>query len=199
MSLKIFGTSRSRTFRVLWMASELGLNFEHDPISPQSCRNDLNFRAINPAGTIPAIVDDGFVMAESLAINLYLARRHKQFWPDDIRGEARAIQWSFWVATTLEEPYTIWASHTFWQPEESRDSTLAATAAEQMRVGLDRLELALTEADWLVGEAFTVADLNVASVIPFVSRFERESRPHVADWLDRCRSRPAFRTTTRLP
>src|ERR1051325_9295688 len=97
--LKIYGTARSRTARVLWMAKELGLEFEHVPMVP-----DLKapaFLKINPAGRIPAIDDNGFTMAESLAINLYLARKYgdratPSLAPASLEQEARTWQWSSW-------------------------------------------------------------------------------------------------------
>ncbi|MEQ5840684.1 glutathione S-transferase family protein [Paraburkholderia acidicola] len=199
MSLTIFGTSRSRAFRVLWMATELGLEFEHEPLPWQSCRNDARYLLINPSGTIPAISDSGFVLAESLAINLYLAQKAGMLWPPDPKDQAKVLQWTLWVTTSLESAYTQWASHTYWLPESARDAAQANSAAAEMRGPLDRLELALSESGWLVGTSFSAADLNVASVIGFVSRFEREKRPHVADWIDRCKARPAYRKASTLP
>ena len=75
--LTIYGTARSRTARVLWMAKELSLAFEHVPLAMgDAALKQPPFLKINPAGRVPAIDDDGFVMAESLAINLYLARKY---------------------------------------------------------------------------------------------------------------------------
>jgi len=75
--LTIYGTARSRTARVLWMAKELGLAFEHVPLMMgDAALKQPPFLKVNPAGRVPAIDDNGFVMAESLAINLYLARKY---------------------------------------------------------------------------------------------------------------------------
>lgn len=199
MSLTIFGTSRSRALRVLWMASELGLAFEHDPLDWRDCRQNSQYRLINPAGTIPSISDDGFVLAESLAINLYLAQKAGMLWPEGMKDQALVSQWTLWVATAIESAYTQWASHTYWLPEAARDAPLAASAAAEMQAPLDHLESALARSEWLVGAAFSVADLNVASVISTVRRFEREKRPHLMNWLDRCCARPAFQHAVKLP
>ena len=199
MPLTIFGTSRSRALRVLWMASELGLAFKHDPLDWRDCRQRAQYRLINPAGTIPSISDDGLVLAESLAINLYLAQRAGMLWPEGIKDQALVSQWTLWVATAIESAYTQWASHTYWLPEAARDASLAASSAAEMQAPLDRLELALVGSEWLVGAAFSVADLNVASVISMVRRFEREKRPHLMNWLDRCCARPAFQQAVKLP
>jgi glutathione S-transferase len=100
MALTIHGSARSRTMRVLWMTTELGLDFEHDPIVFDDPRlKSAAFLALNPAGAIPTIDDDGFALAESLAINLYLAKKHDLggLYPTTLEGEAQAWRWSLWL------------------------------------------------------------------------------------------------------
>src|SRR3984893_17585104 len=77
MALKIYGIPRSRAFRTVWMAKELGLDYENVPIGTGGEESRTpQFLAINPNGHIPAIDDDGFIVWESMAINLYLAKKH---------------------------------------------------------------------------------------------------------------------------
>lgn len=199
MNLTIFGTSRSRAFRVLWMSEELDLDYHHVPISSQSCAQDDTFLAINAAGTIPYIDDDGVVIAESLAINLHLAERSSRLWPSIPQGRALAIQWSFWAATTVEAPYTRWASAAKWRPEEHRDAQEISAAVADMVRPLGRLDMALAGSQWLVGDHFSVADLNVASVVPLLRLGESWVPAGVSDWLQRCCSRPAFKLAAMKP
>src|SRR5690242_13628716 len=75
--LKIYGIARTRAFRALWMAMELGIDYEHDPVEiGDAGARTPEFLAINPNGRLPVIVDDGFVLFESLAITMYLAKKH---------------------------------------------------------------------------------------------------------------------------
>jgi glutathione S-transferase len=190
MALTIHGSARSRTMRVLWMAEELGLAYEHDPIAFDDPRlKSPDFLRLNPAGAIPTIEDDGFALAESLAINLYLAKKHGLggLYPASLEGEAQAWRWSLWAQGQLE-------------PWVMRDALLAdlraATAehaAPMIAVALATLERALARADWLIGEAFTVADLNVAAVLSpsRSSQVDLKQYPQVSDWLTRCYARPA--------
>src|SRR5918997_2156605 len=88
VTLKIYGVLRSRTARIVWLAKELDIPFEHvpviqarrlsDPSAPDAPRNTASpaSRAINPHGLSPCIDDDGLIMHESLALNLYLAKKH---------------------------------------------------------------------------------------------------------------------------
>ena len=98
--LKIYGYAASRAVRNLWMCEELGLSYEHVPVAPAGgATRTPEFLKINPSGQIPAIDDGGFKLSESLAINLYLARKHGKLMPGTLEGEAKALQWSFWAAS----------------------------------------------------------------------------------------------------
>ena len=126
MGLTIYGTARSRTARVLWMAKELGLAFEHVPLMMgDAALKQPPFLKISPAGCVPAIDDDGFVMAESLAINLYLARKYgdratPSLAPASLEQEARIWQWSSWAMTDLEGPLNLIHLHRSFFPPEKR-------------------------------------------------------------------------------
>ena len=86
--LRIYGVARTRAFRVLWIAKELGLDYEHVPteIGPAGARK-ADYLAINPNGRLPAIDDGGFMLWESLAITLYLAKKHGKLYPTTLEGE----------------------------------------------------------------------------------------------------------------
>src|SRR5205085_12420880 len=80
MALKIYGVARSRAFarvRTLWMAKELGLDYEHVKVdfATGETRTPVHL-ALNPNGYVPVIDDNGFVLWESMAINLYLAKKY---------------------------------------------------------------------------------------------------------------------------
>src|SRR4029453_10983790 len=91
-SLRIYGVARTRAFRVLWIAKELDLDYEHVPteIGPAGARK-ADYLAINPNGRLPAIDDGGFMLWESLAITLYLAKKHGRLYPRTLEGEAKAL------------------------------------------------------------------------------------------------------------
>ena len=199
MGLTIYGTARSRTARVLWMAKELGLDFEHVPLAMgDAALKQLPFLKINPAGRVPAIDDDGFVMAESLAINLYLARKYgnragPSLAPASLEEEAKTWQWSSWAMTDLEGPLNLIHLHRSFFPPEKRDTKVADTAEAQVQRPLAMLESVLADSAYLLGERFTVADINVASVLSAsrLSAISMAPFPHIAGWAKRCQGRPA--------
>jgi glutathione S-transferase len=194
MALIIHGSSRSRTMRVLWMAAEVGVEFEHDPVAFDDPRlKSPEFLSLNPAGAIPTIEDDGFALPESLAINLYLAKRYARgrLYPEAPEDEAQVWRWSLWAQGQLEP----------WLMRDTLLLSLRTALAEHMgpviAQGLATLSRALGARPWLVGESFSVADLNVAAVLS-PSRFlhlDLAPYPDVAAWLARCYDRPAARAT----
>lgn len=192
MSLTIYGMPASRTFRVLWAAEETGLPYTNVPLSflgPEI--KEAPYLAINPNGTIPALTDDGFSLFESLAINLYLARKAGKLLPTDLEGEAKVLQWTLWAATEAEPLIGAWSYHTIFLSPEQRRPEIAADAAAKLPRRLAVLEGALAERDYLLGGEFTIADLNVAAVLFRAPLFGLDAYPRVKAWHARCLARPA--------
>jgi glutathione S-transferase len=192
--LRIYGIARTRAFRVLWMAQELGLDYEHIPVEIGARGARLpDYLAINPNGRLPAIDDDGFILWELLAINLYLAKKHGRFYPATLEGEARTWQWCLWAANEVERAANIWSLHAVRLPAEDRNAEVMAEALRIMRAPFRVLDAALNPGPYLLGEQFTVADLNVAAVISRALAMDLTATPHLARWLGRCLDRPAAR------
>ena len=152
------------------------------------------YLAVNPNGRIPAIDDGGLKLCESMAINLYLAKKHdKGLWPKSLEGEAQALQWSFWAITEVEKPALAALLHRMFLPEGMRDPKLADEGEQQLQKPLKVLDEALARTGYLVGSSFTVADLNVASILSWarLARVDLSAFPHVKQWLTAALQRPA--------
>lgn len=193
--IRIYGIPMSRAFRPLWLAEELGLSYENVPTHfATGDTKKPEFLAINPNGHIPALVDGDVVLCESMAINLYLARKYDGgLWPKSIADEGRTWQWSFWAMTELEPPLLDLLMHTAMRPPAERDAAKAQDAKARLAKPLDVLEGALRGRSHLVGTAFSVADLNVASVLSWARmlRLDLSRWPWLDAWLARCLERPA--------
>ena len=185
--LKIYGATQSRAFRALWAAKELGLDYEHlqaDLKSPE-------FARLNPNAKMPAIQDGKVALFESMAINLYLARKHdKGLWPKSVEDEGVTYQWSFWVMTEVEKPLLNVLMDVIGMKKDTK-------AADEGRAALEKpfnvLNMALAGKEYLLGNKFTIADLNVASVISWArpAKINLDMWPNLKAWLERCTSRPA--------
>ena len=197
--LRIYGIARTRAFRALWMAEELGLDYDHVPIEigPAGARKP-EYLAINPNGRLPAIEDDGFRLWESLAITLYLAKKHGQLYPTTLESEAKAWQWSLWAVQEVDRGVNIWSLHAVRLPPQERYPQRRAEALKVLEAPFKVLEGALAGRPYLLGEEFTVADLNVAAVISRAVDMDLSATPRLARWLERCLERPAARTALAL-
>ena len=203
MALKIYGVARSRAARVLWMAKELGLDYEHVRVdfATGETRQPAHM-ALNPNGHIPVIDDDGFILWESMAINLYLAKKYGAggLYPSRLEDEARAWQWSLWGMTEVERPVLTAMMNRAIFPENQRDLAAADAAEKTLAQPLRVLDGVLGPTPYLLDERFTVADLNVASILAWArpAQIDMSAFPKVAEWLGICAERPAARAVRQL-
>jgi glutathione S-transferase len=193
--LKLYGQYRSRAFRVAWLCKESGIPYEHVNVTINvdgaTCK-DPAYVALNPNARVPTIDDDGFILSESMAINLYLAKKHKSpLAPSDPKNEALAMQWSLWETDRLDRQVVIYCRHTSDFPVAERKADIADAAWKEIVPAFDALEAALKKSDWLAGPQFSVADLNVASALFRGLTLDLGKWPKVNAWLHKCWDRPA--------
>ena len=106
-NLVLWGAGTMRTHRTLWLAEELGLDYEHRPIGPRTGETKTDeFLAINPRHKIPAMVHGDVRLTESAAIMTYMTETFPvpdQFYvPDDALGRARLLEWCFFSMSELD-------------------------------------------------------------------------------------------------
>jgi len=207
--LTIYGVYRSRASRVYWMAEELGLEFLSVPVlqarrlsNPLSEEAPLNtvspdFVAVNPMSQIPSIKDGDLVMHESLAINLYLARKYGgPLSGQTVEEDGLLTMWTVWAASQVE-PQTVRIVLTYdngLENSEDGKETIAASC-RALRRPLAALESHLAGRRWIVGDRFTAADLNIAEVLRYAQSEEAlfQAHPNAKAWIERCQSRPAYK------
>lgn len=194
--IRLYGHKASRAQRCVWMLEELALGFEHVPTHFKDASKESTYLAINPNGKVPALVDGDLVLFESMAINLYLARRYGRGTAmalENLDEEARAMQWSFWVVSEVEGHLLTYLENALTRPEAERDAAVAAASRAKLERPLTVLEGALTRSPYLAGPEFGTADLNVAAVLAWakMARFPFADQPTVKSWLDRCVKREA--------
>jgi glutathione S-transferase len=194
--ITLYGKAASRTSRNLWALEELGVPYQHRPFDYlKGDTKTPEFLAINPAGKVPALVDDGVVMTESLAMNLYIAQTYGagSLWPAERAAQAKCLQWTLWAATELEPPAVGRLIEFVFKKEPERDLANVAALAERTKGPMRVLEATLAKSAFLAGPAFTIADLNVAAVGEYLTRTQFDTTPWPAThtWLTGCLARPA--------
>ncbi|PTV96307.1 glutathione S-transferase [Rhodobacter aestuarii] len=209
----LYGVYRSRASRNIWALMELELAWSLkpviqayrleaqgiDPLHPEAPFNTrtAEFLRLSPAGAIPVMEDAGLVLSESLAINLYLARKAGgPFAPKDAREEALMVQWALYGATAIETP-ALEISFAYARGEAASETGEAriTTAVAQLQRPLKALEAHLSSHSHMVGGRFTVADINMAEILRYAQPHDAlmGQFPRVKGWLELCQSRAAFR------
>jgi glutathione S-transferase len=127
---------------------------------------------LNPMGQVPALSDGDFVLTESWAINLYLAKKAGgPLAPKDVQEEALCEMWTLFAATQIEKPALDAFIQRFVKPATETDHALVAASLKQVERPLTMLDDALAKGGgWLLGERCTVADINVGGAIFYFRR-----------------------------
>jgi glutathione S-transferase len=200
--LKVYGIAKSRAFRTLWVAGEAGIPYEQvQTYWGDETIKAADFLKANPMAQVPAIDDDGFGLSESMAINLYVAKKYgKGLYPSDLEGEGKCWQWSFFAATSLERSMGMIIANRFTLPQEKRSETVVQEHLDLVKRPLSVLNAQLGKTPYLLGQTFTVADINVAAVLygAWFNKHDLSSTPKVADWLERCLTRPGAQSARKL-
>jgi glutathione S-transferase len=193
-NIVLYGGANTRAFRVIWMLRELRLPFEHH--SPDFMGGDLqnpDFLHLNPNGRIPTLVDGGESYWESLSINLYLASTYGgKLAPKNTQETARAVQWSLWAANELETPMLVVLCNRKMFLPEYRDPQEEKVALQKIARPLNALETVLNTSSHVIADRFSVADLNIASVMIFarLAELDLSAWPKIDAWLSQSLARP---------
>jgi glutathione S-transferase len=194
--LQLYGNPKSRAMRCLWMLEEVGAPYQ---LIEKSTRADdlqsAEYLRLNPNARIPTLVDGEVVLWESMAINLYLAQKYEG--PMHCSGPevlGLAAQWSFWAVLEIETLLLDLLVHRALLPEFARDASHAERDELLLRKPLGVLNDALAGRRYLLGNNYTVADLNVASILVWgkIARLDMSAHSEVARWFDACLARAAY-------
>tara|TARA_R110002110_G_scaffold91586_8_gene238419 strand:+ start:372 stop:1061 length:690 start_codon:yes stop_codon:yes gene_type:complete len=209
IDLYTYRTSNGR--KVSIMLEECGLDYALHIVDITAGEQDTAvFRAINPNGRIPAIVDadgpDGMPLAlfESGAILLYLAQKTGKLLPADETDRWRAIQWLMWqmggVGPMFGQAFHFLHQH----PEDAADTALAYGTERyggEVRRLCDVMNGRLAEAEYLAGGTYSVADIGT---YPWIALhkwlgLDLAALPHLRRWYDAIKTRPAVQRGMDVP
>jgi glutathione S-transferase len=204
----LYGVFRSRASRPIWLLYELGEAFDHVPVIqayrlPQASAPDAPFNTnspeflkVNPQGQIPAYVEGDLILTESLSITNHIARTRGGNLGAQTPAEAALIdQWTLLAVTAVETPALEILNVVGAGGDKTPEGQGAiAINAEKLRRPLKRLQVHLSAHPYLVGDRFTVADLNLAECLRYAQSHPTliGEFPAVKAWLERCQSRDAF-------
>jgi glutathione S-transferase len=189
--------------KVLWLADELALDFEHIPAGGSFGGLDTEeFRARNPHQKVPVLQDDEVVLWESQAILRYLAARYGRgrFWSPDPAIESRSDRWVEWSSTTLLPAFTRLFWGFFRTPEAARNTAAIEKSLADTAHCYALLDEMLSSQPYIAGHDITLAD--IAAGTPLYRWYhldiERPNLPHVDAWYRRLQARAAFQTNVMI-
>jgi len=190
--LTLYGTSKSRSARSLWALEELGLKYEHVAVEVPKAKSPEHLQR-NPNGHIPVLNDDGHYLWESMAINLYLAEKYGKapFWPASTDAHGDCYKWSFFGITEIEPHLMTILRNRLFLPADQRDEKAIQNASESLKSPLKVLDDQLKSRPFLLGNDFSIADLNVAAVLSFamLAKVDLSPTPATQAWLQKCLGR----------
>lgn len=180
--MRLYGKG-GRVFRCLWMLEEAGLDYERvltDWSVGES--HTPEFLALNPNGKVPLLVDGELQLFESFAINYHIARRHApDLWVANAEDESRASQWLAWGMGELEGPH------------DAANRSKTAIDEARLRRSLGALKQVLADQTYLVGDQFSVVDLNTACLLLRPQyRTIAQHDPDLNTWFAACIEREAL-------
>ncbi|MCP4752171.1 MAG: glutathione S-transferase family protein [Proteobacteria bacterium] len=186
--IKLYGSKMTSAYRCHILLSEIGLDFEEIVMDlSQGEQKSRDFLKLNPNGKVPCLIDGDFALWESVAINSYLARKYKpELLGKTIEDNALIDQWSLWAVLNVQP-------HLF-EVLILQDEELKAEARKALPPLHRILDDHLADRDYMLGDQFTLADINMGSVIAVnsligndISEFAR-----VGKWLGTIFQRPSF-------
>ncbi len=198
--MKLLGKRSSINVRkVLWACHEIGLEIEQEDWgSGFRDTSDPAFRALNPNGLVPVLLDEDLVLWESNSILRYLAARYgsRDLLPAEPKARAGVEQWMDWQATELNGAWRYAFTHLVRQPEGTPDAALLRESLTAWADTMGILDESLARSGgYAVGGAFTLADIPLGLSVNrwFMTPMERPTLTEVDAYYDRLAERPGFK------
>lgn len=191
--MRLHHQPRSRSTRVLWLLEELGIPFDLTVISREAKQTPA-YRALHPLGRAPVLEEEGGPVFESAALLLHIADQNLDaglIAPLGSHERALQYQWCFFGMTDIEGALMDIARQV-WQDAAEPDAGIIERATTRFVATADVIAGALGDDDYLVGNAFSVADIVIGSVLGFARSGELTELPAtVVAYVDRLEARPA--------
>jgi glutathione S-transferase len=204
--LAIYGRKSSfNVQKVMWLVGELKLAHRHVELGGSFGGLDTpEFRAMNPHGRVPVVVDGATTVWESHAILRYLAARHGHgtFWSEDPAARSHWDRWMDWAQTTLQPDFlggVFWG----WYRTPAAQRNMAAVAEKVHRCALhfQLLDAILADRNFLAGDRLSLADIPAGTHLYryFGIDIARPPVPNVERWYRALQERPAYRAHVMVP
>ena len=200
--LQIIGIPQSSYVWVARMVcEEKGVPYDLVPARAHSAEVD----AIHPLGKVPVMRHGDIALCESKAIATYIDKTFggPKLIPEDARGAAQVEQWVSLVNTAVDPCLirTYFFSYLFPKGVDGKPDRAAIDGMlPAMGKQVDMLDNAVAKTGHLVGNGFTLADINLMPVLYYAQRFPEgseivQSAKNLAAYFARHSARPSYKAT----
>ncbi len=191
------GIGETKDLRAQWALEETGLPYRVHALDHTAGELDGEaYSRISPFHQAPVIEDDGFVVAESAAVVLYLAEKAGKLIPSDVQGRTRVVQWCFAAVGTIEPTLTCMDLIGIF---DAGNRKLEAEVRKLARRFVGDVERRLESRVWIACDDFTVADIMLAGVLRGIRKTDLlDPFPKTKAYCERCQARPAWQRTLEL-
>ena len=194
--LKLHHLRVGRSVFTVWLLEELGAEYEMDFYDRNEAgRAPPELKKAHPLGKSPVIEDDGFVLAESGAIALYLLYKfdsENKLGPptDDIKAKAEWMQWLMYSEASAFAPMLI---KLLLSRTDPKPPVFDGFSAGEVALQLGYLEDRLNGREFVMGDRFSVPDIGATYIAQMAQRLgEIEPYPNLQAYLARNMARPAW-------
>jgi glutathione S-transferase len=193
------GHGETKDLRAQWALEETGLPYRVHALDHTAGELDSDaYTRISPFRQAPVIDDDGFVVAESAAVVLYLAEKAGKLIPGDVQGRTRVVQWCF-AAVASVEPTLVCLDVLEIFDRGNAAQNIKAEVRKLAGRWLGGVERRLQDREWIACSDFTVADIMMAGVLRGIRKTDlMEPFPKTKAYFERCQARPAWQRTLGL-
>ncbi len=194
------GVGETKDLRAQWALEEIGLPYRVHALDHTGGELDGDaYSRISPFHQAPVIDDDGFVVAESAAVVLYLAEKAGKLIPADVQGRTRVVQWCFAAVSTVEPTLVCIDLMEMFDSGKAAHKLHAEVRKIARRWLGDVERRRLEDREWIACADFTVADIMMACVLRGIRKTDlMEPYPQLEAYYERTHARPAWQRTLDL-
>ncbi len=194
--MKLYFAPRTRAVRIVWLLEELGLPYELERVEFRAT-TDRFFQQATPTGKLPTLEDGNIVMCESGAITEYVVETYGDGRLSPAVGtpeRAAYLQWIHFAESTAFPPIGVLVWLTLYRDRPEDLGGFIKDVEARVANGLYYLETALDGKTFLLGEAFTAADVMMGFTVNVAHMLGQldDRYPNLAAYLGRLQDRPAF-------
>ena len=195
--IKIWGAGTPRSFRPVWMAEELGVQYAHHPIGPRTGETRTSeYTKMNRKQKIPFLSDSSVRLSESLAICRYLAAAYPNdsvFLPSTLQDRAKEDEWCCYIFGEMDESSLyVMRRHSDLADEYGSSEEVVKSAGQYLQRHLKVLEQHLDGREYLMDQGFSLPDIMLVSCLDWALFYGLVLPSVLNNYRDRIAERPAY-------